>query len=578
MRSRSIFNYSSSLLIVVMVLLLAAGLALGQSSSFTYQGRLTDAGTAANGNYDLQFTLWDSVSGGTQIGSTQTLNTVAVSNGTFTVSLDFGAGSFPGANRFLEISARPSGGGSFTLLAPRQQVTSTPYSVRSLSAALADNVSVTGIPSGNGNYIQNTTNVQSSTNFNVSGNGTVGGTLSGNIVSAATQFNLGSDRVLSISGTQNSPNTNLFVGLGAGQSNNGAVFNTFVGQNAGKDTTSGSSNSFFGQGAGVGSTSGSGNTFIGVVAGTTLGASVTSSFNTFLGYGARIGDFGLTRPSITNATAIGAGAHVDQSNSIVLGSILGSEGTADTNVGIGTQSPSNRLDIDVGHAVGDPGITIQGVISSAPDIGLRIKNTNAGNEWYIDSTGTGSSYGAGNLAFAIKGVVPAALIIHPSGSIELSHLGNAGGTPLCLNGQSVIAACSSSLRYKKDIAAFHGGLDIISRLRPISFTWKQDGMKDIGFGAEEVDKVAPSFTFRNDKGEIEGVRYDRLGVLFVNAFKEQQAQIEELRAELKREQEQITRQEQQARQERAAFAAQQHQLTELKKLVCSSHRRASACR
>ena len=72
-------------------------------------------------------------------------------------------------------------------------------------------------------------------------------------------------------------------------------------------------------------------------------------------------------------------------------------------------------------------------------------------------------------------------------------------------------------------------MNIINRLRPISFTWKQDGVKDIGFGAEEVEKVAPLFTFRNDKGEIEGVRYDRLGVIFVNAFKEQQAQIETLR-------------------------------------------------
>ena len=71
-------------------------------------------------------------------------------------------------------------------------------------------------------------------------------------------------------------------------------------------------------------------------------------------------------------------------------------------------------------------------------------------------------------------------------------------------------------------------MNIINRLRPISFTWKQDGMKDIGFGAEEVEKVAPLFTFNNDKGEVEGVRYDRLGVIFVNAFKEQQQQLNAL--------------------------------------------------
>src|SRR5947207_6483610 len=140
---------------VLMMLCVFASAAFAQTSSFTYQGRLTDGGTAANGNYDLQFALFDSLSGGAQVGSTQTLNTVAVSNGVFTVSLDFGANAFNGANRFLEISARPSGAGSFTLLTPRQQITSTPYTVRSLNASSADSVPASGVPAGSGNYIQN---------------------------------------------------------------------------------------------------------------------------------------------------------------------------------------------------------------------------------------------------------------------------------------------------------------------------------------------------------------------------------------------------------------------------------------
>src|SRR5438876_11796027 len=127
MRLRLLFKYPFILLVVVLTM--GASTAFAQTTSFTYQGRLTDGGTAANGNYDLQFALFDSLSGGTQIGSTQTINTVAVSNGFFAVTLDFGASSFTGANRFLDISARPSGFGSFSLLVPRQQLTSTPYAV-----------------------------------------------------------------------------------------------------------------------------------------------------------------------------------------------------------------------------------------------------------------------------------------------------------------------------------------------------------------------------------------------------------------------------------------------------------------
>src|SRR2546425_3745386 len=138
MRLKLLFANSFLMFTMILAILFGAAVAFAQTSSFTYQGRLTDGGTAANGNYDLQFALFDSLSGGAQVGSTQTLNTVAVSNGVFTVSLDFGANAFNGANRFLEISARPSGAGSFTLLTPRQQITSTPYAVRSTSAASAD--------------------------------------------------------------------------------------------------------------------------------------------------------------------------------------------------------------------------------------------------------------------------------------------------------------------------------------------------------------------------------------------------------------------------------------------------------
>src|SRR5438309_1797145 len=247
---------------VLMMLCVFASAAFAQTSSFTYQGRLTDSGTPANHNSHLQFALWDSLSGGAQVGSTQTLNTVAVSNGVFTVSLDFGANAFNGANRFLEISARPTGG-SFTLLTPRQQVTSTPYAIRSANASSADTATnatnatnattatnatqLGGIAAsqyvqtndsrlsdarpptpGSSNYIQNASAQQSASNFNISGNGTAGGTLSGNVVSATTQYNLNGFRILSNPGTGN-----LFAGAGAGAANTTGTRNTFFGSNAG---------------------------------------------------------------------------------------------------------------------------------------------------------------------------------------------------------------------------------------------------------------------------------------------------------------------------------------------------------
>src|SRR5207248_6265613 len=132
----------------LLFLLLFAGAtnnAYAQGTTFTYQGRLQDAGTNANGSYDFQFTLWDASSAGTQEPQptpvTVTRTSVAVTNGAFTVQLDFGASAFPGPSRFLETSVRLTGSGSFTLLSPRQPITSTPYAIRTLSAATADALS-----------------------------------------------------------------------------------------------------------------------------------------------------------------------------------------------------------------------------------------------------------------------------------------------------------------------------------------------------------------------------------------------------------------------------------------------------
>ena len=57
------------------------------------------------------------------------------------LQLDFGVDAFPGANRFVEIGVKPAGTGSFTTLAPRQQISSSPYAIRTLSAATADALS-----------------------------------------------------------------------------------------------------------------------------------------------------------------------------------------------------------------------------------------------------------------------------------------------------------------------------------------------------------------------------------------------------------------------------------------------------
>lgn len=165
-----------------------ASLGLSQTTEFTYQRKLTDSGTP-QATYQMEFKLFGSLSGADQIGGAITNPNVPVNQGVFTVNLDFGASAFPGADRYLQISVRRSAGESFVTLNPRQQITSSPYSIRTLSAAQADvaldanklggvdaNQYVTTSSVGNA-FIKNSTTQQTGANFNIDGNGIVGNSL-----------------------------------------------------------------------------------------------------------------------------------------------------------------------------------------------------------------------------------------------------------------------------------------------------------------------------------------------------------------------------------------------------------------
>jgi hypothetical protein len=111
---------------------LSAGPLSAQSldATFTYQGRLQDAGAPANGTYDLRFILYDAPASGSQVGPTVTRDDVVITNGLFTVSLDFGATAFAGSKRWLEVAVRPGAStGAYSVLSQRQELQSAPHAV-----------------------------------------------------------------------------------------------------------------------------------------------------------------------------------------------------------------------------------------------------------------------------------------------------------------------------------------------------------------------------------------------------------------------------------------------------------------
>lgn len=127
----------------------AAQPAWAQVTAFTYQGRLTDGPSVANGRYDLSFTLHDVELGGSSLGRVVIHGAVPVTNGVFTVPLDFGADAFDGTSRWLEVSVRTNGLTPFEVLQPRTPMQAVPQAIHALRAhGLTSRLDPSNLPAG----------------------------------------------------------------------------------------------------------------------------------------------------------------------------------------------------------------------------------------------------------------------------------------------------------------------------------------------------------------------------------------------------------------------------------------------
>lgn len=148
-----------------------------QGTAFTYQGRLAANGSPYTGFAEMQFTLFSVPNGGAAIAANNPdVTGVNVSGGLFTVPLDFGAGAFPGADRWLEIQVRTNLS-AFITLTPRQALTPTPYALFARTAGAVVNNSVTAASIAGGqvvkslNGLKDAVNLVASTNVTLRTNG-----------------------------------------------------------------------------------------------------------------------------------------------------------------------------------------------------------------------------------------------------------------------------------------------------------------------------------------------------------------------------------------------------------------------
>ncbi|MEO6498718.1 MAG: tail fiber domain-containing protein, partial [Mucilaginibacter sp.] len=203
------------------------------------------------------------------------------------------------------------------------------------------------------------------------------------------------------------------------------------------------------------------------------------------------------------------------------------------NVGIGTAAPAELLDVAGNIAVDNsvyiddtqtntgtktPGLFLGGAGSGEV---IASKRNSGGNQYGIDFY----TASVARMAITTAGhVLP--------GANNAYDLGNASLRWRTIYAQNVLN--TSDRRLKTNIRNLQYGLKEVMALQPVSFNWKTtpDTDKRLGLIAQEVRKIVPEVVKGDEAKENLSIAYTDLMPVLINAIKEQQKQIEELKKDI----------------------------------------------
>ena len=233
---------------------------------------------------------------------------------------------------------------------------------------------------------------------------------------------------------------------------------------------------------------------------------------------------------------------------------------ADTELEI--TAPTLDVDASTAVAITSPSVVVDSGTSDKPV--LEIKNTNAdANPGTLkfnkdsaspadnDELGEIEFYGdddGGTATMFAKMVVSStdvsngsedgeiAFKIRAAGAIKEISMGGGAGLTLPNDSTYGVVKAHSLVTYsdetlKTNIQPLDSALEMVSKLQGVSYDWKSDGSSDVGFIAQDVQKVIPQVVYGNTEGDY-ALDYSKMTSILVEAMKEQQAQINDLKAQL----------------------------------------------
>lgn len=507
-------------------------------TTITYQGQLRDASGPVNGTPGMEFRLFDSETGGSQVGSAIVLSAVSVTDGLFQIDLDFG--DVYGADPlYLEVMV------SGQTLAPRQRITSTPVALHALSVDTTFTDDLYWRQGGNAGTSPDSDFL-------------------GTTDAVPFELHVEGNRALRIEPVGGSPN--IIGGWMGNEILDGAIGATIGGggEDLGRNVISGTGNFATVSGGSLNTAGGENATIGGGIGNSALGAfsTVAGGFlNKTLGDGngnsATIGGGANNQAKSSGATVAGGQWNAAEADNATIGggifnnasgdySIVpgGSQNTAagDYSFAAGRRAQADHNGTFVWADSTDADFATGGddqfIIRASGGVGINTNNpwtplhiiSDVGQDPFRAMVGDNNVDSAAIRAYAHQGVsigrswgdtaVPArGLRVY--GRLRIGQLG-AGGSDVCITTDGTLSFCSSSARYKDNITPLESARELLRQLRAVEYEWIEDGRPDIGLIAEEVAEVIPEIVTHNREGEIQGIEYSRLSALLIAAFQEQE--------------------------------------------------------
>jgi hypothetical protein len=313
-------------------------------------------------------------------------------------------------------------------------------------------------------------------------------------------------------------NSNVFIGTESGFSNKTGNYNVFIGEVAGWDNTIGEDNVFIGASAGQYNTLGSYNVFLGSNSGNT---NSTGSYNVFLG------EFsGYSNADGISNVFLGKEAGVENTSgsyNVFLGTLTGQSNTiGQQNVFLGQEAGSANISGNYNVAIG----TLSGS-----------SNETGGSNVFIGYMAGIDETGSNRLYIDNAGLSWDEALIY--GEFDNNYLSFCADVEVVGIVQYYDLLGKSDEKYKNNITDMPDILNKVMELRPVTYNWNtRDYPKgrfseeqQIGLIAQEVKTLFPELVKTDKKGDM-AINYTKLTVLLLQAMKEQQEIIEELKAKV----------------------------------------------